>query len=285
MNYPKLNRLLFSLLLIIMASVSSRAVADVDREVSLTKPPATIAQWYPPANKRQVWLHTMFRLRREMQAIGEYAAYQDRERLVSWSENFVKDYQSIGKMVPEWADELEVEWAERLLAAARAGDFDGVTTAQQKIGTSCGGCHKEFRAVTAALYRGPNFSEVKVEDGETMEERTFKKSMEGLSAAMNRIKIAITDNRLDVAEASHKLMNQRLADLGGSCSACHKTERQKNYLLGNENMAMVEKLGELIKAQDNKEAEAALGTVAVDICATCHSIHRTLSDLRGFIDK
>jgi cytochrome c556 len=268
-----------------MVSANSSAVADVDREVSITKPPATIAQWYPPANKRQVWLHTMFRLRREMQAIEEYAAYQDRERLVSWSENFVKDYQSIGKMVPEWADELEVEWAERLLSAARAGDFDGVSAAQQKIGTSCGGCHKEFRAVTAALYRAPNFSEVKVEDGETMEEHTFKKSMEGLSTAMNRIKIAITDNRLDVAESSHKLMSQRLADLGGSCSVCHKTERQKNYLLGDENMATVAKLGELIKAQDSKEAQAALGSVAVDICATCHSIHRTLAELRGFIDK
>lgn len=283
MSYLRRFQLIIALL--IGPFALSTTYAEEPREVTITKPPASIAQWYKPANKRQVWLHTMFRLRREMQAMGEYSAYQDRERLVSWSEKFVKDYKSIGKMVPEFKDELEVEWADRLLAAAKKGDFEGVGAAQRKIGKSCGGCHKEFRVVTAALFRGPNFSEVVVEDGETMEERTFKKSMEGLSTAMNRIKIAMTDKRFDVANSAHELMSRRLEDLTGSCSACHQTDRQKDYLLGEENMAKVKKLGELIEAKNIKDSQKALGSVAVEICATCHSIHRTLAQLRGFIDK
>ncbi len=45
--------------------------------VSLKLPLTSLEKWYKPANKRQVWLHTMFRLRREMQAIADYAENSD----------------------------------------------------------------------------------------------------------------------------------------------------------------------------------------------------------------
>ena len=35
--------------------------------------PESLAEWYKPKNERQVWLHTMFAMRRELQAIAEYA--------------------------------------------------------------------------------------------------------------------------------------------------------------------------------------------------------------------
>ena len=54
------------------------APAFADTPVSLATPPASLEKWYKPANKRQVWLHTMFRLRREMQAIREYAKQNNR---------------------------------------------------------------------------------------------------------------------------------------------------------------------------------------------------------------
>lgn len=281
MYYPKILKLIFTLLITLALSPT---FADEEREVNFSKAPSSIAQWYKPTNKRQVWLHTMFRLRREMQAMGEYAAFEDKARLILWSDKFAKDYRSIGEMVPEWADELEMDWLKRLQTAARSGDFAGVGAAQRKIGNSCSGCHKEYRAVTVALYRGADFDEVVVEDGETMEELKFKKFMGGLSSAMNRIKIALVDSRFEVATAAHELMSQRLEDLGGSCSACHKTDRQRDYLLGEENMARVQKLGELIAAKEVKEGQRVLGGVAVEICATCHGIHRNIADLRGFIE-
>ena len=52
--------------------------ASADNRVSIDTPPASLEKWYKPANKRQVWLHTMFRLRREMQAISEYAEQNDK---------------------------------------------------------------------------------------------------------------------------------------------------------------------------------------------------------------
>ena len=280
MRYHKTIKFLIALFM----ATTTASFADEPVELTITRPPASIEQWYKPENKRQVWLHTMFRLRREMQAISEYAAYEDSERLVSWTERFVKDYKSIGEMVPEWSDELELELSDKLLSAAVKSDYPQVASIQKKIGRSCMGCHKEFRAVTAALYRGANFTGVIVEDSETLEEMKYKDAMAGLSTAMNRIKIAIEDNRFESAAEAYQLMDHRLGDLAESCSACHKTERQRNYLLGEENMNEVKKLGELIEKREAKQGGRALGGVAVKICATCHSIHRNLSDLRAFID-
>lgn len=258
--------------------------AQTDREVIITKPPVSIGKWYKPENKRQVWLHTMFRLRREMQAISEYSAYEDQKHLVQWIRKFTDDYQSIGKMVPEWNDELEFELVDRMERAAKNGDYQSVGSIQQKIGKSCMGCHNEFRAVTAALYRGSNFSNAVVEDSETMEELNYKDAMAGLNTAMNRIVIAIIDDRFEVAGQAYELMAHRMEDLGNSCSACHPSDRQRDYLMGEESQNKIHLLGELIKKKDAKQSQRTLGELAVEVCATCHSIHRNLSDLRDFIE-
>jgi hypothetical protein len=78
------------------------APAFADDRVGLDKPPASLEKWYKPANKRQVWLHTMFRLRREMQAIREYAEQDDQPGMKKWIARLDKDYNKIADMVPEW---------------------------------------------------------------------------------------------------------------------------------------------------------------------------------------
>ena len=72
-NNMKLIRAIFLLHLIVVTwlGVFITPVYAGD-SMSLEIPPAVLEKWYKPANKRQVWLHTMFRLRREMQAIDEY---------------------------------------------------------------------------------------------------------------------------------------------------------------------------------------------------------------------
>ena len=55
-------------------------------KVNLVKtPPTVLAKWYKPENKRQVWLHNMFKLRREMQAVKFYAQNQDAELMNKWA--------------------------------------------------------------------------------------------------------------------------------------------------------------------------------------------------------
>ena len=87
--------------LLFLHLVTAAVPADAGDTVSLDVPPASLEQWYKPANKRQVWLHTMFRLRREMQAIGEYAEQNDRAAMDKWIKRLEKDYKKIADMVPE----------------------------------------------------------------------------------------------------------------------------------------------------------------------------------------
>lgn len=278
---------LFALLLPVFF-LHSPVIAEDDYEpekITLSKPPASIAQWYKPQNKRQVWLHTMFRLRREFQAIGDYAALEDQAGVKKWSQRLVKDYKSIAEMVPQWSDEIDTEWADKLSAAAEQGDNAALAKAQRELGKTCNSCHNEYRAVTAALYRTPDYEDVMVEIEETMEELSYEKVMERLSRDMNRLKIAIEDGHTEKARQSAESLSTGLTDLGSSCASCHQDDYPKERILGEHNQKLLSDLTAGIATAPVKDSQKRLGEAAVLICARCHSIHRTQSDLVHKINK
>ncbi len=249
-------------------------------EVTVPIPPQSLGQWYKPVNQRQVWLHTMFRLRREMQALIWYNAREDQARLQSWAAKLDRDYRSIGRMVPEWQDELELEWLDRLQAAAAAGDSEAVTRAVRKLRTSCGGCHREYRAVTALRYRTPDFSQVTVEDSETLEEIPYRKAMGRLSTLVNRIKIASVDGDRATGLASLTELSRRMEDLAAGCGGCHRDAAPRERILGPSSRRLLEGLSSSIQGGERKQTGRQLGELAVTSCARCHGVHRTLYDIR-----
>lgn len=276
---------LVTAIICLLVITSSPQAEEKERTITLTLPPASLGQWYKPENERQVWLHTMFKLRRAMQAVTEYTALGDQERLTKWSKRLVKSYRSIAEMVPEWRDELELEWADRLVAAAEKMDVEGIASAQRKLFTSCRGCHSEYRAVTAALYRAPDFSKTLVENQETLEEMSYGDAMVGLSTSMNRIVIALADERIEAAQTAREQLIARLENLAGSCSSCHQDESAMQRILGETAQKDLEQLGKLIESRKIKDSQKMTGHIAVNVCANCHGTHRTLADLRGFIVK
>ncbi|MBT3403558.1 MAG: cytochrome c [Gammaproteobacteria bacterium] len=257
-------------------------IAQAEQERSLNLPPESIAQWYKPQNKRQVWLHTMFTLRRSMQAIEEYAALEDGERLDKWSAKFLTQYRSIAEMVPQWADEVEPQWADRLEQAVTKRQWSEVSTALGKLGMTCRSCHQDYRAVTAALYRAPKFDQIVVEDSETLEEVSFKDAMNSVTHSMNGFKIAVDDQRLEAAADHLQRFAQRMRDLGSSCASCHKDEITKSRILGADTTALFDELSEKLQG-DRQGIGRKLGELGVVVCARCHGVHRTLSDLTGLL--
>lgn len=253
-----------------------------EEEVELTLPPPSIAQWYKPNSKRQVWLHTMFRLRRSMQAIQEYVALRDEALLDKWGGRFIEDYRSITTMVPEWGDEVEPKWINRLEAVIQKREWEKMGKALGKVGMTCRSCHDDFRAVTAALYRAPNFEEVTVEDSETLEDLPFSEAMNNLSRSMNRFKIAVEDQRMDAAAEHLQTFSARVMDLGGSCEGCHRDEVPQERILGPATEALLEELAALVESEPARIGRK-LGEVGVTVCARCHGVHRTLSDLTGVL--
>ncbi len=245
-----------------------------DHVIIAKKPPQSIAQWYKPENKRQVWLHTMFELRRAMLAIETYALAEEPENLNKWAEKLDKDYRKIASMVPEWTPRLDLD----ALAAVQKGigktSYKDVLAALGGLNDSCRSCHADFRAVTAALYRSPDFSGLKVADGKPLDEH-----MVALSRHVNHIKIAFVDGRDTDALAAFADLKTGMAELGGTCVGCHDKLGKKIYPgpAVSEAMATLE---ENLRTGDKKAKGRSLGMVAVLACAQCHGTHRLALDAK-----
>jgi len=251
--------------------------------IELSLPPPSLAKWYKPTNKRQVWLHTMFRLRRAMQAVRDYGAEGDHTAMNKWANKLVKDYRSLPEMVPEWRDDIDLRWADRLLQASKQNDIKKVNLALRKLNVSCKSCHKEHRAIVAATYRSPDYKKLLVPDSDKGKDIKFKQAMKNLSHTVNRIMIALQDDRRDVAHSSSQLLDTQLHDLGTVCKTCHKDPTSKTRILGKTTSPDMEKLWQSMKQTNTKDSQRQLGHLSVNICARCHGIHRTLAGLREMV--
>jgi cytochrome c556 len=260
-------------------------VGSVAEELVLKLPPASMEQWYKPANKRQVWLHNMFSMRRELQALKEYAAAKDQKLTQKWTGRLVKHYRKIGEMVPEWKDDLELAWVDQLEAAAAAGDFAQVKQAAKKLGRSCSTCHREYRALAVALYRVPDYSKLVVKRGDPAMEVGFRDAMNELVTYINRIKIAAEDGRKEFALKATTDLRDGLHDMGKSCATCHRAPEPRERILGKQTGELLDGLAQAIRDEDKKATGKNLGTVAVIACAWCHGVHRTAYDIKRLITQ
>jgi len=250
-----------------------------DRVAIVKKPPASLAQWYKPENKRQVWLHNMFKLRRETQAIRYYADHNDAKHLKKWVARFRKHYLEVGRMVPEWQKKLNLAAVARLQKSTGEKDFQDIPGALDEIDKSCKSCHTGYRAVAASMYRAPDFSRIKISPS-----TTFQAHMKKLVEQVNRIKIASGDGRKDSAIASLTDLKEGISRLGKTCINCHKKEAIE-YPSDGIRKAM-SSLGHSLKSGTLKDQGEDLGALAVLACARCHGTHRIAFDIRKtFTDK
>jgi len=250
------------------------------KTVIVVLPPDTLEQWYKPANKRHVWLHVMFKLRREMQAISEYAAAGDQPRLLKWTEKLVRDYKKAGEMVPEWNKAMKPQLVDELLDAVQKKDEDKIKQTQQNLDRVCQKCHDRYRAITAAIYRSADFSKIRLNDIHTNEPLAYKEAMKRLSQTMNRIVIGIADQKFDLAQSSTNELEKRMGRLAQSCDKCHDDDAARETILGQKNKDRFAELRKLLQSKNTNKAGRAVGEIAVTACARCHSIHRTTSALR-----
>ncbi|MBW2713024.1 MAG: hypothetical protein JRC77_04665 [Deltaproteobacteria bacterium] len=250
--------------------------------VQISLPPDSIAQWYKPQNKRQVWLHLMFRLRTDMGAIELYAESGNKKKLVKWAEALEKNYAKIPEMVPEWSSEVDLKHARALRKAAKAGNLEKVRRNATQLRKTCNRCHQQWGASTAALYRSPDFSNVTLVDSRSRKKISYAKAMRKMSRSLVKLKVARTDGNFKTAREAAIDIEKRLHDLGTSCAECHDDKATQARYLGTETFDTMKALrSSLTKAQDPKLSRQHLRTLGADICGSCHGAHRTLSDLRN----
>ncbi|NQY25863.1 MAG: cytochrome c [Piscirickettsiaceae bacterium] len=241
-------------------------------------PPASLAKWYKPENKRQEWLHNMFKLRREIQAVKLYSTSNEDELLDKWTAQLSKHYLRISEMVPEWDKKLDEEALTQLQTSVKNRDQQGVSLALDDLNTSCNSCHQDYRSTVATMYRAPDFSSIKLS-----QPVAYKEHMKALITQVNQIKIASEDGKRDVALSSLSELKHGIQLQGETCVQCHKKET-KLY----PDVEMTQTIANLEQSLSNgtlKEQGKALGTLAVQVCASCHGTHRIAYDNRKvFVD-
>ena len=255
--------------------------AFADTPVSLATPPASLEKWYKPANKRQVWLHTMFRLRREMQAIREYAKQNDRPGMEKWITRLEKDYNKIADMVPEWEEEIKPRLLPELEMFAEKGDTLRVAKTLKMIQRTCDDCHSIYQPLVTAMYRSPHYDDIQVKNINNIPQ-SFEDNMEDLSASLNRILIALDDGHKTIALQSRQNLSDQLQNLGDSCNRCHKDDTYPHErILGKATRQHLETLRASINEERVKDSQKLMGEIAVSVCARCHNTHRIVYDLRN----
>lgn len=278
----KLNPAFFCIHFLVSTLVCGwTATICAEPSVSLKFPPASLEQWYKPANKRQVWLHTMFRLRREMQAIAEYANTNDKAGMEKWIKRLDKDYNKIAEMVPEWEQEIKPRLLDDLAMFADKGDSYRLGKTLKMIERTCDDCHTYYQPLVTAIYRSPHYENIRVSDSNGAEQ-SFEDSMEELSDSVNQILIALDDGDNPVALQARKNLVEQLQNLGTSCSSCHnKDEYPRERILGKETQQRLETLSLNISEGRVKDSQKLMGEIAVTVCARCHNTHRIVNDLRN----
>jgi len=258
----------FIILQVIILLVAAGLVYLHQDKTQLVKtPPTILAQWYKPENKRQVWLHNMFKLRREMQAVAFYANKKDAEHLQQWADQLNNHYLKIADMVPTWQKKLAISTMSQLKKASEEKNFTSVLIQHKKLQKSCDSCHDDYQAITALTYRSPDFSNIEISS-----ELSFIDHMDSLTKQVNQIKISAQDGDKYLALSSLAELNEGMELLGETCVDCHKKDR-KAY----PNAAMNKTLSSLkisLESGTVKQQGRELGTLAVLACARCHGTHR-----------
>lgn len=278
------------------SETKSSESTSAQHTVTVRYPPASLEQWYKPANKRQVWLHTMFRLRREMQAIAEYAsdnnsatndpavdnaALNNQAAMEKWIKRLDKDYNKIADMVPEWEKDIKPRLIPELEMFAKKGDNYRLRKTLDMIQRTCDDCHTYYQPLVTAIYRSPHYDDIKIkkDDGTP---QNFEENMEQLSESVNRVLIALDDGHKPVALKASQQLASQLQNLGDSCNSCHKEdEYPRERILGKATQQRFEKLQVNIKQGRVKDSQKLMGEIAVTVCARCHNTHRIVYDLRN----
>ncbi len=284
MAHPIFMKLKLLLALLCLSWIVAGILVYSHKEsVKLLKlPPQSLAQWYKPQSKRHTWLHNMFKLRREMQAVKHYSETEQSEPLALWVERLNEHYTKIAEMVPEWENRLDPNALRQLTTAQQNNQFTQIGPALNELKKSCTSCHDRFRTVTALLYRAPDFKSMQLD-----EDHSLTESMKALMADVNEIKIEAEAGNQQHALASLGRLREGMDELGGLCTECHE-HNPKPYpdetISGALNDLQLSLESTETGPEQTKKQSRALGMVAFTACAQCHGTHRVASDTRKLLE-
>jgi hypothetical protein len=105
-----------------------------------------------------------------------------------------------------------------------------------------------------------------------------------VSRSLNRVKIALKDRQSERAKGALDELAARLAGLEQSCGQCHQDAAPAGRIFAHL-PELFDRMRVAFSGSDLRAQGRLLGELGVTVCARCHSVHRTLGDLRGEIGR
>ncbi|MFQ5836201.1 MAG: cytochrome c, partial [bacterium] len=171
---------------------------------TISKPPESMDQYYPPQAKAPVFLQEMLSLDHAFVAIIVNLQQGDMAAAQGAYQGFAKKYDELSKMIPEWKDYFQAELVEALGKALQSGDPQQIQQAMGKVGGTCGSCHEDNMPATWYRYWWKDFHEISVEDPVSGKEVAFKDYMQMLGGDFVGIGVNLQKGQLDQARKAYQ---------------------------------------------------------------------------------
>ncbi len=240
---------------------------------SITKPPQSMDQYYPPQSQAPVYLLQMFELEGAFSGIMANMQQGNFEAAQGAYQGFLAKYKELSEMVPEWKDYFDMELVEALGEALQSGDPGRIQQTMGGVGQTCGSCHRDNMLGTWYRYAWKDFHEISVQDPVSQQEVGWKDYMYMVAGDFGGIGGALQQGQAEGARMAYQSLSSRMEGLKKACENCHESERL--YYVSEDVMEILDTMGaELTKEKPNPaqigELSGQLGMVS---CRGCHLVH------------
>jgi cytochrome c556 len=232
--------------------------------------PSSLDEYY--ASYPSEYLIEMYKLGESMTGISVNIQQGDMENAAGSFKTFSEIYKNNTGLVPEWEKYYNQETVQQIGTALDSGDIPGVFAALEEVGNTCSECHLNTMPAVFDKYYWRDFTVVNIDT--PVGAMPFKQGkMRYLLAGFDGIGLNIKEADQPGALQSYNLFKPMFDNMTVSCLSCH--ESVPLYYVGNETRALIDDMGEKIKAGDPVNLSAAEGirqVIGVS-CHKCHVIH------------
>ncbi|NPA32447.1 MAG: hypothetical protein GXO04_02345 [Aquificae bacterium] len=254
-------------------------------EVVLRKPPESLSRFYPPISERPVFLEKMHAMSTALSGIRLNINEERWDNALRWAEDFLRTYEEVSRMVPEWKDYFKLGEARKLIDAVRDKDIDGVVERMKAVGRSCSECHADNEISVKIYYRFPDFGKVSVEDPIEWREMDYGEFMRALSSSMKALYVFLSQGDDEGAREAGDAFVQRARAVGESCKKCHTRREEIRAILSEDYERTIERIEELLgKDKLPRDEIKSLVNRAGVSCWVCHNVHLIPARLRSALE-
>lgn len=236
--------------------------------------PASLDNYFPPKTQGPVWLLEMFALASPLEGIEVDLQQGDMAGVKANYTAFKTQYTKMAEMVPEWKAHFPMAPVDALGKALESGDPGQVGPAMGQVGQVCGSCHLVNQTKAFAKYHWNDFAAIKLTDPVSTASFAWVDYMRAMAGAFTGISNDLQQGQVDNARKNFDAFSARIKGLEKEgCAKCHNTPR--TYFVDSGSLAMVDKLGQAIKASppDAKAIAELSGAIGNETCMKCHLVH------------